>query len=212
MRFVQKEIGMRLFTFGGLGALIFGCIAATAASAAMARTSAMTSAPSARAFVELPRSARLSTDVATGHFVSPRMSVEIVLKPRNEDGLEALLRATYDPHNTRYHDWLPKSEFDTLFAPESSRVDAVARFLRSGGLTLQRTSSPFLMRASGSSAAIESLFRTSIGTYRDANGEPYFANARPVLMPAAIAPGVFGVVGLTDTIRMRSQAMFPPPI
>ena len=203
---------MRFFTLGSLGALIFGFVAAIAAPAAVASGAGLPSASSARAYVALPRSVPSSADVATGHFVSPRMSVEVVLRPRNEEGLAALLQATYDPHNARYHDWLRRTEFDALFAPESSRIDGVARFLRSGGLTLQPTSSPFLVRASGPSSAIESLFQTHIETYRDASGESYFANARPVLMPASLAPDVFGVVGLIDTIRMRSQAMFATPV
>jgi subtilase family serine protease len=206
----MKELMMKFFSFGAFGALVIGLSAVAVASSSPATAALMPSSHGAgNAYAELPQSDRPTSDAITGHFVSPRMSIEIVLTPRDEAGLGALLHATYDPHGPRYHDWLRKGEFDALFAPENTQIDAVARFLTRGGLTPQRTSSPFLVRAIGPSAEIESLLNTRIATYRDASGRPYYANAEPIRMPAAIAKGVYGVIGLTDTTHVNPQYKLP---
>lgn len=151
--------------------------------------------------------ATLNDSVLTGHGTdlgamdSSQMSIEVALAPRDEAGLSRELAAVYDPTSAQYQHWLAKGEFTDRYAPTSDTRDRVAAYLRTSGLTVTDSSSPFLVRAVGSSSAISAAFRTSLRTYRSAGGVPYFANSAPVQLPQAIAPGVLGVIGLTDTIH-----------
>jgi subtilase family serine protease len=162
-----------------------------------------------RAFTAIPGSVRPVSDVATGEFRASQMSVAVVLAPRNEAQLNGLLTDLYNPASQNYQHWLERGRFDALFAPTSAQVAAVAAFLRASGLSVLPSSSPFFVRASGSSAAVSAAFRTSLRTYRSARGVAYFSNASAVQVPANLAAGVLGVVGLTNTVRPQSQIRRP---
>jgi subtilase family serine protease len=152
----------------------------------------------------------LGDSLVTGHGTdfgpmdSSRMSVEVALAPRDEAGLNRELAAVYDPTSAQYQHWLAKGEFDNRYAPTADTRSSVTSYLRANGLTVTSSSSPFLIRAVGSSSAISAAFRTPLRTYRSASGVPYFANSAPVRLPRAIAPGVLGVIGLTNTIHLHS--------
>jgi subtilase family serine protease len=135
------------------------------------------------------------------------MSVEVVLAPRNAAVLSSRLAAAYNPRSALYHHWLARGQFNAMFAPSAASRAAVVSYLRKSGLVVGRSSSPFLVRATGTSARIAAAFRTSIATYRNARGASYFSNASAVKMPAAIAARVKGVVGLTNTIRQHPMVV-----
>jgi subtilase family serine protease len=140
----------------------------------------------------------------TGQLQSPEMSVEVVLQPSNAAGRNSLLAGQYTPGSAQYGKWLAKGQFDADFAPTAATTAAVSGYLASHGLAVHATTSPFLVRAVGSSAQIESTFATPIDTYRSANGTSFFSNASAVSLPISLAPSVLGVVGLTNTVRLQN--------
>jgi kumamolisin len=129
-----------------------------------------------------------------------------VLAPRNGGQLQSLLAALQNPASPSYHHWLAKGQFAARFAPSAATRSAVTRYLVRTGLAVRRSSSPFLIRATGSSARISRAFRTELRTYRGARGAAYFSNASAIQLPAGLARAVVGVVGLTNTIRLHSNA------
>jgi subtilase family serine protease len=133
------------------------------------------------------------------------MSVEVALAPRNNAQLQALLADLYNTKSPNYQHWLGTGEFVSRFAPTAASTARVAKYLTNKGLRV-RSPSPFLVRAEGSSAAISAAFRTELRTYRSRTGVKYYSNASSVQMPADLAAGVLGVVGLTNTVRARSSA------
>jgi subtilase family serine protease len=183
-----------------LGLAITGLTGAFASSGAMA-------APAAGGprFVAISGSLPRTTDTIIGAYTSSRMSVEVSLAPRNARALNRMLKALYTRHSGRYHRWLAKGQFNARFAPSAATRAAVARYLSSRGLTLQRSSSPFLVRASGSGQRVSAAFRTKLSTFRDSHGARYFSNSSAVHLPAALAPKVLGVIGLSNTVREHSQ-------
>ena len=50
------------------------------------------------------------------------MSVEVVLPPGNEAGLNSLLSALYTPGSADYGHWLAAGQFDSEFAPSQATV------------------------------------------------------------------------------------------
>ena len=120
-----------------------------------------------------------------------------------------MLERPVRPGSAGYHQWLAKGQFDARFAPAAATTAAVAGYLTGRGLTVQKSGSPFLVRASGSSQLVSAAFRTTLRTYRSSKGAAYFANATAVQVPAALAPDVLGVLGLSDTLTStprRSQS------
>jgi len=131
------------------------------------------------------------------------MSIEVALAPRDGTGLNHLLSSLYTKGSADYHHWLAKGQFNQQYAPSSATEDAVGKYLTQSGLTLQRSASPFLVRAEGSSAQVSAAFHTTISTYQEKGGPRFFANTTAAQLPATVAPGVLGVIGLSDTSQSR---------
>jgi subtilase family serine protease len=193
------------------GAAVLGLatIALTGAFAG-AQASASTAAPTAvTPLVALTNSVPATTDRQTGAFTAAKMSVEVSLAPRNETGLNAELKALYTKSSSQYGRFLAKGQFDARYAPTTATRDAVDAYLRGAGLSVSSTDSPFLIRASGSSAKITAAFHTDLSKYVDPQGINYYSNSASVRLPASIASAVQGVVGLSNTERLQSSVIRP---
>ena len=192
------------FPLAALG--LAAAVLTTGLSPAAASASLSPSARSPR-FAVLSDSVPATTDHRVAPYSSPRMSVEVSLAPRRAAALAGELRAAYTRGSGRFHRWLRRGQFDARYAPPATERAGVARYLRGQGLSVGRSASPFLIRATGPSGRIEAAFRTSLSTYRDPRGVEYFANSSAVQLPAAISGGVLGVIGLTSTIREHPGAV-----
>jgi len=193
------------------GAAVLGLatIALTGAFAGV-HASASTAAPTATTpLVALANSLPATTDRATGAFTAAKMSVEVSLAPRNEAGLNAELKALYTKGSSQYGQFLAKGQFDAKYAPTTATRDAVDAYLRGKGLSVASTSSPFLLRAIGTSAQIKAAFNTDLSNYVDPKGIRYYSNSASVRLPATIASAVAGVIGLSNTERLQSSVIRP---
>jgi kumamolisin len=153
----------------------------------------------------IANSFKSTVDVDTGEFSSAKMTIEVVLAPSNQEDLDKLLASVYDPNGPNYRQWLATGEFYSRFAPDAERIAAVVAHLQSSGLVIEESTSPFLVRASGPSSAVEAAFATTLHSYRNAKGVTYFLNTSAIQMPAHLAAGVLGVVGVTNTIRVKAH-------
>ncbi len=190
------------------GAIAVMGLAMTGLTGALAPSAAMAAAPSASTgprYVALSGSLTPTADHVTGGYSSSRMTVEVALAPRNGAALSKLATALYTKGSSKYHHWLAKGQYDKLFAPTAAQQAGVASYLRASGLAIQKSSSPFLVRATGSSQRISAAFRTTLSNYKNARGARYFANSAAVNLPSTLAPGVLGVIGLTSTARLHTN-------
>jgi subtilase family serine protease len=194
LRAVDRAVRRSLMTLGLLG-LIAG---AEAPATAVAATT--------EGLATLPGSFKATLDTDAGEYSTSKMTVEVVLAPRNQSDLDAQLASVYDQKSPNYQQWLATDEFYNRYAPSTDQVAAVASHLQASGLTIEPSSSPFLVRASGPSSAVAAAFSTSLHNYRNRQGISYFANASEIKVPAALAAGVLGVAGLTNTVRVQSHA------
>jgi subtilase family serine protease len=186
------------------GAIVVTGLAMTGMTALFATSASAAPSAADSGFVSVTGSQLAVTASRTGPYHSARMSIEIALAPRDQAGLAHEIQAMYTKGSSSYHRWLAKGGFDARYAPAAAERAAVASYLRESGLTVSSGASPFLLRATGSSQRIQSAFRTTLSTYV-ARGEHYFANSSAIRLPAAIARGTLGVIGLTNTIRLRSM-------
>src|SRR5262249_11897442 len=158
-------------------------------------------------YVALSGSLTPTRDAIAGGYSSARMSVEVALAPRDQARLTTLLKALYTRGSGRYEHWLAKGQFDARFAPATATRSAVSAYLRHSGLTARPSASPFLIRATGSSARISAAFRTTLSSYRAADGTRFFANSAAVHLPATLASSVLGVLGLSSTVREHDNVL-----
>jgi subtilase family serine protease len=188
------------------GAVAVLGLAMTATTGALASTAASAApAVSTPAFSALARSVVPTTDKVTGAYTSSHMAVEVALAPRNAAGLNRALKAAYTKGSSGYHHWLARGQFTRQYAPTAATRAAVAKYLRGAGLKVTASSSPFLVRATGSSAKVSAAFRTRLSTYRDKKGINYFSNSTAVSMPSTLTHSVQGVIGLSNTVRQHSM-------
>jgi kumamolisin len=183
----------------GFGLLIaFGLTAGSLSAAGAA------SASTASSVAHIPGSYLPIHATNTGQLSASRMSVEVVLQPADKAGLNSLLDGLYTPGSADYGHWLAAGQFNSMFAPSRATVQAMTSYLRSKGLSVQRTDTPFLLRAIGSSTQIDAAFATKIDNYRNAKGK-FFSNDSLASVPDSLASSVLGVVGLTNTVRLKPE-------
>jgi subtilase family serine protease len=194
---------------GGAAALGLATIALTGAFAGVQASAATASTTAVTPLVALRNSLPATTDRQTGTYTAAKMSVEVSLAPRDEAGLNAELKAVYTKGTGQYDRFLAKGQFTARYAPAVATRDAVAAYLRGEGLAVSSTSSPFLLRATGSSAEVSAAFHTDLRNYVGRQGARYFSNSASIRLPASIASAVEGVVGLTNTVRLHSNAVRP---
>jgi subtilase family serine protease len=189
------------------GAVAVLGLAMTAATGAFATTALASPQAATPRYVALNGSVLSNHAAKMGSYSSSRMSVEVALAPRNAAGLNSLLTGLYAKGSRTYQRWLAKGQFDQRFAPSAATRNAVAKYLTGQGLSVGRSTSPFLVRATGSSAKITRAFQTSLSTYKGTGGARFFANNAAVKLPSTLASGVLGVLGLTNTVRERDMVM-----
>ena len=190
-RFIRLRAGLAMAAIGLAGTAV-GAVGVSAAGTEM---------------TALPDSYLPTTATPLGPYQSSQMSVEVVLQPGDAAGLSSLLTALYTPGSGQYGDWLAAGQFQREFAPPASTVASVSGYLESRGLSVQATSSPFLLRAIGTSTQIEAAFATRIDSYRSAGGADFYSNSATAWVPSSLATDVLGVVGLTNTVRLQSNAV-----
>ncbi|HMH93075.1 MAG TPA: protease pro-enzyme activation domain-containing protein, partial [Streptosporangiaceae bacterium] len=184
-------------------------VAMTAAMGGFASVAASASPATPAGYTALAGSVPATTDPQTGPFTAPSMAIEVALQPRDPAGLASALHGIYTQGSPSYHQWLAAGQFDARYAPAAARAQAVASFLTKAGLKVAASASPFLVRATGSSAQVAAAFHTKFSTYRSKKGAAYFQNSAPVSLPSSVASFVQGVTGLTNTIRDQSQVVRP---
>ena len=193
------------------GAVAAMGLAITAFTGTLASAGAATPAPGASlGYVALANSVSPTTNNVTGSYSSSKMQVEVAVAPRDSAGLNSMLAALYDKNSPSYHHFLTSGQFDARYAPTPANRDAVAKFLNSSGLTVVPSGSPFLVRATGSSAKVQSTFHTTLNTFKDPQGTKYFANSTPVYVPSSLAGASLGVIGLTNTVRNAQHVLHVP--
>lgn len=155
-------------------------------------------------FAAIPGSFKATIDTDLGAYSNTRMSVTVVLAPSDASKLSELLAGLYNPQSENYGKWLATGEFYARFAPGADQVAKVTDHLRASGLSVERTSYPFLLRASGRSSEVEAALGTTLHNYKSRKGIAYFSNASEVRLPSEVAGAVLAVVGLTDTVRLHA--------
>jgi len=116
------------------------------------------------------------------------VEITITLAFNNEDRLEQLIREQNDPASPNYRHFLTSQEFNEQFGPTAAQVAILRSNLEAAGIRIRDiTPNQVLVRAVGTSAAIERYFQTEIHTVNQAGYGERYLNDRPAVLPAPLA-------------------------
>ena len=95
------------------------------------------------------------------------MRLDVVLKLRDQAGLDSFLKELYDPNSASYRHFLSVSEFTERFGPSQAEYDAVTHFAEVNGFKIVGgTRDGMDVQIEGSVATIERAFHLTMGVYQ----------------------------------------------
>jgi subtilase family serine protease len=126
------------------------------------------------------------------------LRLEIALPMRNQDALDALLDAIYDPASPQYRRYLSVADFTQRFGPTAYDYTTAAAFLQSSGLNVTaRSANRYIVEIDGSVAAIEKVFHVKLHYYQHpAEERRFLAPDREPTVDLSVP--VLHVTGLDD--------------
>lgn len=129
-----------------------------------------------------------------------KLVITLQRDPAVQAAFEKLLADQQDRSSPLYHQWLTPQQIGDLYGPTQNDVDAVVSWLSAQGLTVESiTPSRMQINVNGSTSVVANAFRTSFAYYKVGDEERLSAVSSPFL-PAALAPVVLAIDGLTETI------------
>ena len=118
--------------------------------------------------------------------------------PEQETALRQLLDDQQNHTSANYHAWLTPEQFGKQFGPADSDVQAVTQWLTTHGFqNIKVGAGKTAIEFSGNVGLMREAFHTDIHKFQ-IRGEIRNANVSDPQIPAALAPVVSGVVGLTN--------------
>ncbi|HEY5201982.1 MAG TPA: protease pro-enzyme activation domain-containing protein, partial [Acidothermaceae bacterium] len=133
------------------------------------------------------------------------VSFDVVLRSRNQAGLDAFTTAVSTPGSPEYRQFLTAAEYASQFGPTPSTIAGVSSRLRSLGLTVG-TAQGSLLPISGSVTKVGSALHTSFRQYRLASGRTARANMAAPQVPSDVVGAVQAIVGL-DTLTELTHSL-----
>jgi hypothetical protein len=142
--------------------------------------------------------------------VAPATSITgaVVLAPRDPAALQGFIAAVSDKGSPQFGHYLAPGQFAGRFGPSTAVIAHVRAQLQTDGLTVGPASGDgLLVRFTGSAAAVQRAFSTTLERVRLRDGTIDRATTSAVHLPAAIAPAVSTVVGLDDLGREQPAGL-----
>lgn len=133
-----------------------------------------------------------------------QISMSFKRTAEQEADLEKLLAEQQDRSSPNYHKWLTPAQFGDRFGISAADLAKVTQWLQSQGFTVDRiANSKTQVWFSGPVSKIETVFRTEMHNF-ELKGEPHFANATELAVPAALSEVVLGFANL-DNFKPKSH-------
>ena len=145
---------------------------------------------------------------------SKAITTSIILQIHNRKGLVNFIQASVTPGDPNYHHFLSVDQFRERFAPSNSQVQALARYLKSYGITVNSVyPDNLVVNVSGTAAQLNAAFATQLETYVK-NGQRFHRAARKASLPGALGnlvlavPGLYSEVGRYHPMNLRLAPAF----
>lgn len=122
------------------------------------------------------------------------LALTIVLRPRSASALQDAATARLSTASR-----LTPQQIGSLYAPSSATIDTLANYFTGFGLTASPPPADHLsFQVQGTVAQIEKALGVSLNTYRDSQGNTFYATSNDPSLPTDLAPSVEAILGLND--------------
>lgn len=127
------------------------------------------------------------------------VNFRVYLRWQNSDAAEALAKEVSDPQSIQYGKYLTPEQFRKKFAPSQSQVNAVKKWLKDQGFSINYTpDNGHFIAAEGTVAQAEAAFGVLFGIYK-VNGKEVRSPSSDLSIPSSLTNDVSGIVGLDDS-------------
>jgi len=151
----------------------------------------------------LPR-AQLEKDLGATPAAEP-VTASLVLKVRNAALLEAFVALTQEP-GPAYHKFLSVQQFTDLFAPSSSDISTITRYLRGFGITVSEVyADRLVIHATGTVDAFNKAFDVDLHEFT-ARGSRFRRPRRAPRVPVLLRDLLVSVGGFSTEAQYRPQS------
>ena len=151
----------------------------------------------------LPPGARFGAPLAS----SARLDFDVVLRPRDPNGLATFAAAVSTPGSSSYRQYLTRDQFAQRFGASSASIDALTRSLRGLGLSPGPPSANRLVvPVSGTVDAVQHAFGVSMRHVTMAHAPDAFSASNAAVVPTRLVGNVQAIVGLTNVMQPQSLA------
>jgi len=155
----------------------------------------------------LPRQARQASDegLVDSSLRMNYITLLTVPSAAQKKELDELYLNQQNPRSASYHKWLTPEQYGARFGLSDNDLNKISAWLQSQGFSIVRTARGHdFVVFSGTAAQVERAFQTEIHNFK-LDGQTYFANTTPPVIPAALSGIVTGFHGLNN-FRPKSQA------
>jgi hypothetical protein len=139
------------------------------------------------------------------------LQLDVSLVGQNASALAQEVAAISTPGSPDYRHYLTPAQFASQFGPSPAEVAQVSSALRNLGLTVgQPLEGSVLLPVSGSVAAVESAFGTTLQSVQAPGEEPALVNTSAPSIPASLSGLVTGVAGLNGLDQEHNMLKVAP--
>jgi kumamolisin len=127
------------------------------------------------------------------------VTVSLVLRMRNEQGLEQYVQQTATSGSANFQKFLTTAEFANRYGATDTQIAKVQQYLSSHGLKGEVLDNHMVISVNGTLGQFSSLFNTPIHSYvSDTSGQRFHRPAQKLVMPAGLGDSVLVASGLSN--------------
>ena len=156
----------------------------------------------------LSATARADSGVDTGPTAATQpVTVSLILKVRDADGLEQFVAQTQDPASNRYHRFLSVGDFVDRFAPSDHDIKKIKQYLNQNAITVTDVYADHLViKATGTVAAFNAVFSADLHDYDDHGHKHHRPHHQPSI-PLLLKDLLFVVSGLDESATYKPHVV-----
>jgi subtilase family serine protease len=127
------------------------------------------------------------------------MRLQVVLRrsPERQADLDNLIARQQQPTAEEFHKWLTPEQFGERFGASQQDIATISAWLEGQGMRIESVlNNASMIDVTATAGQIRTAFRTEIH-YHDIQGGKYPANVQDPRIPAALAPAIAGIHGLS---------------
>ncbi|MFT8317955.1 MAG: protease pro-enzyme activation domain-containing protein [Sporolactobacillus sp.] len=140
---------------------------------------------------------------------STKITVDIIMKARNENLLDHYIDQSVDPHSFLYHKYLSVHNFRTAFGASPLAVTALTSYLKLHHLSTKVYPDNLVITATGTVGDFNKAFSVNLQRAKF-KGRSFHASKRNPKAPNYIARNILAILGLSDYSKLTPQMVKRP--